>query len=210
MRGGQSCPPRETLATRGVQDWTPRTEETPPGTPVPRGAQDWAPPTDRRPLRLGEAQKALVRALQDGLPLEAEPFVPAAEAAGWTVPAVIEQIRSWLQAGVVRRFGAVVRQREAGVRAGAMAVFRVDAARIDAAGRRLAARPEVTHCYRRPPLPDFPYTLYAMVHGESEREVRKRVGEMADEIAAQARDALFSGREFKKTSMRYFVEGKAC
>ncbi len=155
---------------------------------------------------LSEPQKALVRAVQDGLPVEAEPFVPVAEAAGGSVPAVLDQIRAWVEEGVVRRVGAVVRHRAAGVRANAMAVFAVDPPRIDAAGRALASHPDVTHCYRRPPLPDFPYTLYAMVHGGSEEAVRGRVEAMAGEIDAPAWDALFSVREFKKTSMRYFPD----
>ncbi|MEA3367314.1 MAG: Lrp/AsnC ligand binding domain-containing protein [Planctomycetota bacterium] len=166
-------------------------------------------PGEQAAVPLNEEQRALVRALQDGLPVEAEPFAATAERAGRPVEEIIEQVREWLDEGVVRRFGAVVRHRAAGVRASAMAVFQVDAARIDAAGRTLAAHAEVTHCYRRPPLPDFPYTLYAMVHGESEEAVRKRVGEMAGQVAAQVWDALFSGREFKKTSMRYFLEGGA-
>jgi len=189
MRGGPSGPPR--------------TEETPRGTrhsPSPIEGEGGM----KQPL--SDAQKALVRAVQDGLPIEAEPFAPAAEAVGWTVPAIIEQMRAWLQKGVVRRFGAVVGHREAGVRANAMAVFRVDAARIDAAGRALASHAEVTHCYRRPPLPDFPYALYAMVHGASEESVRLQVEEMAGHIRADDWDALFTVREFKKTSMRYFTE----
>jgi len=196
MRGGQSCPPR--------------TEEPLRNTP-PRGAQGRAPrtvkPPGEAPVRLSESQQALVRALQDSLPTEAEPFAGVAEAVGWTVAAVLEQVRAWLDAGVVRRFGAIVRHREAGVGAGAMAVFRVDADRIDAAGRALAARADVTHCYRRPPLPDFPYTLYAMVHGDSEAGVHESIQEMAGRIGAEAWDALVSVREFKKTSMRYFLEG---
>jgi DNA-binding Lrp family transcriptional regulator len=175
-----------------------------------RGAQDWAPRPEKPPgdaaVHPDEPQKALVRAVQDGLPLEAEPFVPIAEAAGWSVPAVLDQVRAWLDAGVVRRFGAVVRHRAAGVRANAMAVFQVDPSRVDEAGRALASHADVTHCYRRPPLPDFPYTLYAMVHGQTEKTVRERVEAMAGEIDAEAWDALFSVREFKKTSMRYFTD----
>jgi len=125
------------------------------------------------------------------------------------VPQVIEQMRAWLAAGVVRRFGAVLRHREAGVRAGGMAVFQVDAARVDAAGRALAAHAEVTHAYRRPPMADFPYNLYAMVHGTSEEAVQACVAGMAHEVRAAAWDVLFSVREFKKTSMRYFTEGEA-
>ncbi len=158
------------------------------------------------PVRLTEAQKDLVRALQDGLPIQAEPFAPVADAVGRPVAEVIEEVRKWLASGVVRRFGAVIGHRAAGVRAGGLAVFRADPDRLNAAGRALAAHPDVTHCYRRPPLPDFPYTLYAMVHGESEEAVRRRVGEMAAEIDAAAWDALLSGREFKKTPMRYFLD----
>ena len=157
---------------------------------------------------LTEAQKTLIRAVQDGLPVEAEPFAPVAETTGWTVAAILDQIRAWLDAGVVRRFGAVVRHRAAGVRANAMAVFQVSASQVDAAGRTLAAHPDVTHCYRRPPRPDFPYTLYAMVHGTSEEAVRRRVDAMAGQVDADAWAALFSVREFKKTSMRYFTEGE--
>jgi len=172
------------------------------GTPVPR-EETAVTPT----VRLTEAQKALVRAVQDGLPIEAEPFAGPAEAARWTVEAVLDQIRTWMAAGVVRRFGAVVRHRAAGMRANAMAVFQMPPDRIDAAGRTLAAEADVTHCYRRPALPDFPYTLYAMVHGRSERAVRERVASMASRLSAEAWAALFSIREFKKTSMRYFTEG---
>ena len=60
--------------------------------------------------------------------------------------------------------------------------------------------------YRRPPLPDFPYNLYAMVHGHSEEEVRRTVVRMADETGLAPFDVLFSAREFKKVSMRYFEE----
>lgn len=158
---------------------------------------------------LSEKQKALVRAVQDGLPVEREPFAEAARRTGWTVSQILEQMRAWLAAGVIRRFGAVLRHREAGVLANGMAVFQVDAGNADAAGRALAAHAEVTHCYRRRALPDFPHNLYAMVHGRSEDEVRATAAGMADEVRAAARDVLFSAREFKKTSMRYFTEGEA-
>jgi len=164
------------------------------------------PPPGAGAVPLSPEQRALVRALQDGLSVEPEPFARPARRAGWTVPAVLEQVRAWLAEGVVRRFGAVLRHREAGVRTGGMVVLRLPEARIDAAGRRLAAEPAVTHCYRRPPLPDFPYNLYAMTHGESEEAVRSLAAALAREVGAEAWEVLFSGREFKKTSARYFLE----
>jgi len=161
---------------------------------------------ERPPADLTERQKELVRAIQDGLPIEADPFAAVAGRIGWRVAEIIEQVREWLKTGVVRRFGAVIGHRAAGVRAGGMAVFQVDDDRVDQAGHALAAYAEVTHCYRRPALPDFPYTLYAMVHGDSEDAVRRRVEEMAREIEAADWDVLVSVREFKKTSMRYYQE----
>jgi hypothetical protein len=87
-----------------------------------------------------------------------------------------------------------------------MAVFRVAPDRVDAAGRALAARAEVTHCYRRPPLPDFPFTLYAMIHGRREEEVSALASRLAREIGAAEWSMLFSITEFKKTPMQYFLE----
>ncbi len=168
-------------------------------------------PADRRRpspavAALSDEQKRLVRLLQDGLPARPEPFAAIAKALGWPAARVIEQVREWLRTGVVRRFGAVVSHRELGYRANGMAVFRAPAAGADQAGGLLAEFPEVSHCYRRPPLPDFPYNLYAMVHGHSEEEVRRTVAQMAGETGLAPFDVLFSSREFKKVSMRYFEE----
>ena len=165
------------------------------------------PPTARSPqaTELDEAQKQLVRALQEGLPAEREPFGPVAARLGRPVEEVLKQVRAWLKKGVIRRFGAVVRQQDLGYRANGMAVFALGPERMDEAGRHLASRPEVTHCYRRPALPGFPYELYAMVHGRTEAEVGNLASRLAAEIGAAGHAVLFSVREFKKTSMRYFV-----
>jgi siroheme decarboxylase len=154
---------------------------------------------------LSDEQKSLVRLIQDGLTVEREPFAAAAAKLGWPVSQVVEQIREWLADGVIRRFGAVVRHHELGFRANGMAVFRLPPERIDEAGRTLAARREVSHCYQRPPLPDFPYNLYAMTHGRTEEEVRSAAADMVRQVSPEAHNLLLSVREFKKASMRYFI-----
>ena len=138
--------------------------------------------------------------------MEREPFAPVAARLGWTANHVVEQIRQWTAAGVIRRFGAVVRHHQLGFKANGMSVFRVPEAQVDEAGRRLAAHAEVSHCYRRPPLPDFPYNLFVMTHGRTEDEVRAAADAMAREAGAETHEVLFSIREFKKVSMRYFVD----
>jgi len=169
-----------------------------------------APPPQTSPSGptqpLDEQQKQLVRLLQDDLPATAEPYDEIARQLGWPVERVLEQVRQWLDAGVIRRMGGIVRHRRLGFAANGMAVFDVPADRIDQAGRCLAGRAEVSHCYRRPALPDFPYTLYAMTHGRTADQVTAAVARMAEQIRADRFDVLFSQREFKKVSMRYFME----
>ncbi len=180
---------------RGVSGDPPR------NTPWAAGAG----PAAAEPAALSEQQKQFIRLIQDGLPPEREPFATIAERLAWPVAHVVEQVREWLDAGVIRRFGAVVRHRELGYRANGMAVFCSPPETIDAAGQTLAADPAVSHCYRRPALPDFPYTLFAMTHGRSEDAVLGTVAHLADAAGLTDYDVLFSVREFKKGSMRYFV-----
>lgn len=159
-----------------------------------------------RPAELDESQRRLVRLLQDDLPLVDEPFAPVAGRLGWSVDEVVGQVRTWLAEGVIRRFGAIVRHHRLGFIANGMAVFAVAPDRIDEAGRRLAACPEISHCYRRPALEGWPYELFAMVHGSSEDAVRRQVAALAAEVRATESDVLFSVREFKKTSAQYFLD----
>jgi DNA-binding Lrp family transcriptional regulator len=158
------------------------------------------------PPPLSDEQKHLVRLVQDGLAAEREPFAAVAARLGWPGERVVEQLREWQALGVIRRFGAVVRHRELGYAANGMAVFRMAEEHVDDAGRRLARHKEVSHCYRRPPLPGFPYNLFAMIHGRSEDAVRRAAAAMAEATRAEAHEVLFSVTEFKKASMRYFLE----
>ncbi len=162
------------------------------------------PRKESQPAELDAGQKRLVQAIQDGLAIEREPFGPVAERAGRPVEELLAQIRAWMATGLVRRFGAVLAHRRVGYRANGMAVFNVPRDRADEAGRMLAERPEITHCYCRPPLSDFPYNLYAMAHGRSEESVRVLVDRLAQEIGAADYALLFSTTEFKKSPMRYF------
>ncbi len=199
-------------------------EEEPPETSEPRGGSPTCrgecQPDERgrtefrragssEAVPLSEDQKALVRLIQEGLAVEREPFAAMARQLGWPADRVVEQLREWSATGVIRRFGAVVRHEKLGFRANGMSVFRVAPAAVDGAGRRLAAHAEVSHCYWRPPLPDFPYNLFAMVHGRTEDEVLAAADGMAREAPAETHEVLFSIREFKKVSMRYFVEDSA-
>ena len=157
------------------------------------------------PGKFSEAQKQLVRILQESIPLTDCPFDEIASQLDWTAERVIDQIANWLQAGVIRRFGAVMDHRRLGFRANGMAVFSVNDDQIDDAAQQLVNCDEISHCYRRPSIDGFQYNLFAMVHGRSASQVRSLVAKLAEEIRPHEHALLFSTTEYKKTSMRYFI-----
>jgi DNA-binding Lrp family transcriptional regulator len=151
---------------------------------------------------LADDERQLAGRLAPGLPLEARPF------AGFGLPEqeLIGTLKRWLDAGVVRRIGAVVRHRHLGYEANAMVVWNVPETEAAAAGRRLAADPAVTLCYQRArALPDWPYNLYCMVHGRERASVAQAIERLAARhgLAHYPREVLFSKRCFSQRAARY-------
>jgi siroheme decarboxylase len=81
----------------------------------------------------------------------------------------------------------------------------VDDAQIDVLGEAVGQMACVTHCYKRPRhMPDWPYNLFAMVHGHDRAEVLAQAEQIAERLGAavRARDVLFSSKILKKTGLR--------
>jgi len=73
-------------------------------------------------------------------------------------------------------------------------------------GRRLAADPAVTLCYRRArALPDWPYNLYCMVHGRERAAVTQTIERLCTQhgMGRYPRAVLFSTRCFSQRVARY-------
>jgi DNA-binding Lrp family transcriptional regulator len=154
---------------------------------------------------LTNEERALILAVQDGLPIVPEPYRAVAEQMGTTEERVLELLRALLARGVIKRLGAVPNHITLGFTANGMAVWDVPDDRVTEVGRRVGGFPEVSHCYRRPRRPpDWPYNLFAMVHGRSRREVLATVERIAAEagIADLPHTVLFSRRQFRKRGTR--------
>jgi radical SAM protein with 4Fe4S-binding SPASM domain len=181
-----------------VQFWLG--EEPPPSAPPQ------APRASRPAVTLDDRQRQIVRALQESLPMVEEPFEAVAGQLGRPLQSVLDQANEWIASGVIRRVGAVLAHRRIQFTANGMAVFAVPPERIDEVGLRMARESRISHCYRRPELADWPYNLFAMVHGRAEAQVREFVEGLAGELGLERYDILFSTQEYKKESMRFFVE----
>lgn len=158
----------------------------------------------QRPL--SELEKKIVRFFQGDLPLEPHPFKKAAQELGLREEEVVEYLKGWKKTGIIRRFGAALRHREAGIVANAMIVWQVPEEQLEAAGQKLASFTEVTHCYQRKTRPGWPYNLFAMVHGRNREECEVLARKLAQAIDNHNYKLIFSTAELKKESMRYFMD----
>lgn len=119
----------------------------------------------------------------------------------------LPQLRAWQADGTMRRFALLLYHRANGFTANGMCCWQVPQEALDHFGRRLAAMPEVTHCYARPENAAFPFTLYAMIHHtswEAAYEVFNRLTREAG-LDATPRKIFFSTHEYKKSSLRFFL-----
>lgn len=157
------------------------------------------------PLHLDAIDRSLIKATQAGLPLVPRPFEQIAERVGLDEQAVMDRLERMQVAGAIRRIAAVPNHYALGYRANGMSVWDVDDGAVDRLGRKVGAFTFVSHCYRRPRrLPDWPYNLFAMVHGRSYDDVESEVSEIADLLgdAARGHEILYSTAILKKTGLR--------
>ena len=154
---------------------------------------------------LSQLDRSIVLATQQGLPLTSEPYHVISDQLGVDVGLVQQRLRHLLASGVIRRIGAVPNHYKLGFKANGMSVWDVEDGQVTELGPRVGRLDFVSHAYLRPRhLPDWPYNLFAMVHGRNHEEVIRKV-DLIGEILGDAKrhyDVLFSTRILKKTGLR--------
>jgi DNA-binding Lrp family transcriptional regulator len=139
-------------------------------------------------LASAELDRALVRALQAGLPRVPRPYHAVADTLGVAPELVLARIEAMLASGAIRRIGVVPNHYRLGFTANGMSVWDVDDDVVDALGAKVGALECVSHCYRRPRrLPLWRYNLFAMVHGKGRDEAEAKVAAIARALARGAR-----------------------
>lgn len=150
--------------------------------------------------------RRLIAVIQDGLPLKPRPYAEVGRALGVDEQTVIDRLRGFLDTGLIKRLGVVVRHHELGYTANAMVVWDVADDEIDEIGARLGMAPCVTLCYRRArSRPRWPYNLYCMIHARDRRHVDICIDELRLDPGLKDRPhaVLFSARRFRQRGARY-------
>jgi len=147
----------------------------------------------------------IIAATQAGLPRVREPYRAIAEQLGLDPALVMRRLTRLLETGVIRRIAAVPNHYAVGYTANGMSVWDVPDDAIRDIGHQVGALPFVSHCYHRPRHPpDWPYNLFAMVHGRTRDEVEQKVIRIAAMLgpADRGHAVLYSKRILKKTGLR--------
>lgn len=155
---------------------------------------------------LDALDKKIIAAMQVEFPLVAEPYKEIAKRIGISEEELLERLSSYRQSGKIRKMGAVLKHREVGFSANALCAWLVPEERIEEVGQIMMRHPAITHCYSRIPQPEWPYNFYIMLHAHSREECRTMAAELAQATSLNQYTMLFSTKEWKKTSMRYFVK----
>lgn len=155
---------------------------------------------------LDELDKKIIAMMQEEFPLVPEPYREIADHLGISEDELLKRLKKYRQSGKIRKIGAVLRHREVGYAANALCAWIVPDERIQEVGQLFAKVAVVTHCYARVTQPGWPYNFYTMLHANT----REQCNVIAQELATQARlqeyIMLFSTKEWKKNSMKYFKE----
>ena len=135
-------------------------------------------------VQLNPAYTALIHASQQGLAIEAQPYLKLAQELGVSEAYVMKQFQTMLDQGLIRRIAAIPNHYALGYVANGMCVWNITDDSLEAVGTWLGAQAGVSHCYRRPRrLPEWPYNLFAMLHGRDHDTVRAQAQNISLQIS---------------------------
>jgi siroheme decarboxylase len=155
---------------------------------------------------LTDQDKNLIRELQKDIQLVPEPFITGAKNLGMSTADLLSKAKEFERAGIMRRFAAILRHREAGFSANGMVVWNVPENKVDETGYKIASFPQVSHCYQRPVYADWPFSLFSMIHARTTEAAETIASEISSTVGIKDYRILYSSREFKKERVKYFEE----
>ncbi len=148
--------------------------------------------------------KAIINKLSGDIPLEEEPYKKIAEELGITEEEVLSRIKEFQDKEIVRRIGAILYHREVGYKWNAMVVWAIPQDSVEKTASVMCSFKEVTHCYERPTFSNWPYNIFTMIHGESKKQCENIVKQIYERINCYDYKILYSLKELKKSSKKYF------
>jgi DNA-binding Lrp family transcriptional regulator len=153
--------------------------------------------------KLNNEKKKIARFIQRDIPLVSSPFDEIGASCGLTADKIVNVSQSFLEQGMMRKFGAILRHQKTGYKKNALVAWSVPAEQTEKTGNMFASFAFISHCYERKPAFREKYNIFTMLHSR-DKNILSLINDMA--VAADINDYLIleSIYEYKKTSPEYF------
>jgi DNA-binding Lrp family transcriptional regulator len=155
--------------------------------------------------QLSDIEQKILAALQHGLPESQNPFKDMAAKIGIETGELLDVLKDWKEQGKIRRIGAIVNHFKVGLGGAAMVVWQVEPEQTEEVGKVLAEFEEVSHAYERRTDENWPYSLYTMIHGKSDQDVKQTVQRMSQACGISNCRILVTEKELKKVPPTYIT-----
>jgi len=175
----------------------------------PRDCSDFSVPKVREhgpaTATLSTREKLILSKLQDELAVVSDPFafLCSPEIGPDDALRIITEL---VDKGVIRRIAAVLDHRKLGFVTNVLFVGEVPQDRIVEAGARLARFGTVSHCYERKTFEDWPYNLFAMMHGRSMEQIQHTIDKFIEAERIDSFSLLPTAAELKKQPVRHHFD----
>ncbi len=156
-------------------------------------------------ITLTPLHKKIIYHAQNDIEIISKPFEKIVKKLHIDYDTFFNYLEELKEAGVMRRFAAILNHRKAGFNANAMAVWDIDEKDADTIGKKVAEFSAVSHCYLRPKYKNWHYNLFSMIHAKTKEEANSIIKDIAKEIEFKDKRALYSTKEFKKVRLKYFT-----
>src|SRR3989338_7820206 len=129
-------------------------------------------------MQLSSIERKILNCIQQGIPLEPQPFKKLAKKVGVREDCLIDRIKDLKAKGIIRSFSAGICHRKLGFKSTLIA-FKVPLKNVNTVAREVIVYPEVTHCFLR----DGEYNLWTVFIYKNGRlkyflnKMSKRLGE---------------------------------
>lgn len=170
-------------------------------------AEQWpaGEPGAAEPAPLTAEEWRVVKSFTADLPVIPRPFAALGREAGVTEDRALGVLAALRRTGVIRRFGATLKHFAVGFPANAMSVWQVAPEDEERVGGILAGSSLVTHCYARSTRPEWPFSLFAMLHAPNRQALAAEAARLAAAagVTPEQYRLLFTERELKKERLWY-------
>mgnify|MGYP001626160754 CR=1 FL=1 len=154
---------------------------------------------------ISEKDKALVKILQEPLPLVKTPFKEMVKSLDIEEEEIFLWIREMKEKGALRRFGALLKHNKLGFKENIMVAWEVKEDEIESVIEGLSKELFITHCYERKTYPNWNFNLYTMCHFKEKNE-KNKISQLAKKYGIKNFVMLETIKELKKIRLKLFYD----